>query len=302
MKRKEYLGRIPSAFYWKMNFVSCVFLLTVTKYPVSVWSQNANTTNSSGSTATSTQTTKKLSLETVVTTTTTTLSEKPTTILYELNTNYTPIIAVVGAGFGALVLFVCCTCVVHSWWLRKKKYTDVNSRSLSDAQRKQRKREEREAKKKEKEENTAEPSRFDMAYRKPPTVNERALANYDWARTSHLPGMLEPNFHDTNFTETIPKLICDDDDDDSEEGDLGQGNQGFDHGNKGASEPSSHSLSSFTSLFPKEEIESEPQEPIIVEPEMFESMEELPRPAPDGDAETDTALYHPQKEIKETIE
>lgn len=152
------------------------------------------------------------------------------------------------------------------------------------------------------EENTAEPSRFDMAYRKPPTVNERALANYDWARTSHLPGMLEPNFHDTNFTETIPKLICDDDDDDSEEGDLGQGNQGFDHGNKGASEPRSHSLSSFTSLFPKEDIESEPQEPIIVEPEMFESMEELPRPAPDGDAETDTALPHRQKEIKETIE
>lgn len=290
MKRKEYLGRIPSAFYGKMNFVSCVFLLTVTKYPVSVWSQNANNaTNSSVSKSTSTPTTKPS-------------TKLPTTILYELNTNYTPIIAVVGAGFGALILFVCCTCIVHSWWLRKKKYTDVNSRSLSDAQRKQRKKEEREAKKKEKEENTAEPSRFDMAYRKPPTVNERALANYDWARTSHLPGMLEPNFHDTNFTETIPKLICDDDDDDSEEGDLGQGNQGFDHGNKGASEPRSYSLSSFTSLFPKEEIESEPQEPIIVEPEMFESMEELPRPAPDGDAETDTALHHPQKEIKETIE
>lgn len=261
---------------------------------VSVGSQNANNaTNSSVSTARSTQTTKP---------STTTLSEKPTTILYELNTNYTPIIAVVGAGFGAFILFVCCMCVVHSWWLRKKKYTDVNSRSLSDAQKKQRKREEREARKKEKEENTAEPSRFDMAYRKPPTVNERALANYDWARTSHLPGMLEPNFHDTNFTETIPKLICDEDDDDSEEGDLGQENKGFDHGNKSASEPRSYSLSSFTSLFPKEEIESEPQEPIIVEPEMFESMEELPRPAPDGDAETDTALHHRQKEIKEMIE
>lgn len=294
MKRKEYLGRIPSAFYWKMDFVSCVFLLTVTQYPVSVGSQNANNaTKSSVSTARSTQTTKP---------STTTLSEKPTTILYELNTNYTPIIAVVGAGFGAFILFVCCMCVVHSWWLRKKKYTDVNSRSLSDAQKKQRKREEREARKKEKEENTAEPSRFDMAYRKPPTVNERALANYDWARTSHLPGMLEPNFHDTNFTETIPKLICDEDDDDSEEGDLGQENKGFDHGNKSSSEPRSYSLSSFTSLFPKEEIESEPQEPIIVEPEMFESMEELPRPAPDGDAETDTALHHRQKEIKETIE
>lgn len=152
------------------------------------------------------------------------------------------------------------------------------------------------------EENTVEPSRFDMAYRKPPTVNERALANYDWARTSHLPGMLEPNFHDTNFTETIPKLICDDDDDDSEEGDLGQENKGFDHGKKGASEPRSYSLSSFTSLFPKEEIDAEPQEPVIVEPEMFESMEELPRPAPDGDAEADTALHHRQKEIKQTIE
>lgn len=110
-------------------------------FSVSVGSQNeSNAANSSVSTATSTQITKP----------TTASSEKPTTILYELNTNYTPIIAVVGAGFGALVLFVCCMCVVHSWWLRKKKYTDVNSRSLSDAQRKQRKREEREAKKKEK--------------------------------------------------------------------------------------------------------------------------------------------------------
>ena len=128
-------------------------------FSVSVGSQYAsNATNSSVSTATSTQITKpstKLSVKPVPTTTlqykpTTASSEKPTTILYELNTNYTPIIAVVGAGFGALVLFVCCMCVVHSWWLRKKKYTDVNSRSLSDAQRKQRKREEREAKKKEK--------------------------------------------------------------------------------------------------------------------------------------------------------
>ena len=107
-------------------------------FSVSVWSQNANNaTNSSVSTSTSTPTTKPS-------------TKLPTTILYELNTNYTPIIAVVGAGFGALILFVCCTCIVHSWWLRKKKYTDVNSRSLSDAQRKQRKREEREAKKKEK--------------------------------------------------------------------------------------------------------------------------------------------------------
>lgn len=119
-------------------------------FSVSVGSQNeSNATNSSVSTATSTQITKTSTKSKPVPTTTAS-SEKPTTILYELNTNYTPIIAVVGAGFGALVLFVCCMCVVHSWWLRKKKYTDVNSRSLSDAQRKQRKREEREAKKKEK--------------------------------------------------------------------------------------------------------------------------------------------------------
>ena len=106
----------------------------------SVGSGNASSATKSTSTAANTQTTTSL----------TTLSGKPTTILYDLNTEYTSIIAVAGAGFGALILFVCCKCVVHSWWLRKKKYTDVNSRSLSDAERKRRKIEEREARKKEK--------------------------------------------------------------------------------------------------------------------------------------------------------
>lgn len=132
-----------------------------------------------------------------------------------------------------------------------------------------------------------------MAYRKPPTVNERALANYDWARTSYLPGMLEPTAHEPNPAGSIPKLICDDDDTDVGELDpneLGEENIGYEHGQedprtRNVVSPSVASLSD-SSLFSGEGME--PQEPVVVEPEIYESMEELPRPPPDGDVDVDS--------------
>lgn len=131
-----------------------------------------------------------------------------------------------------------------------------------------------------------EPSRFDMGYRKHPTVNERALANYDWARTSYLPGMLEPTVHDPNPAGSLPKLICDDDDTDTGELDAnvsGEENNGYEREQDNPRNVKSPSIASFSnsSLFSKEGVE--PQEPVVVEPEIFESMEELPRPPPDGD-------------------
>lgn len=211
---------------------------------------------------------------------------KPTT-LYELDTNYMPIIATVAAGFGGFIVFVCCMCAIHSWWLKRKKYTDVNSRTLTDVERKKKKRELREARRQEKEEQLQkEPSRFDMGYRKHPTVNERALANYDWARTSYLPGMLEPTVHDPNPAGSLPKLICDDEDTDTGELDAnvsGEENNGYEREQDNPRNAKSPSIASFSnsSLFSKEGVE--PQEPVVVEPEIFESMEELPRPPPDGD-------------------
>ena len=79
-----------------------------------------------------------------------TTTSKPTTKLYELETNYTPIIAAVGAGFGGFIVFVCCMCVLQSWWLKKKKFTNVNSRTLTEIEKKKRKRELREARRQQK--------------------------------------------------------------------------------------------------------------------------------------------------------
>ena len=128
-----------------------------------------------------------------------------------------------------------------------------------------------------------------MGYRKPPKVNERALANYDWARTSYLPGMLEPTVHERHPAGSIPKLICDDDDDDDNDNDgtlddpneLGDDNIAFEYGKDDQREVASPSISSLFS--PVEEIEPQPQEPVVVEPEIFESMAEIPRLPPDGD-------------------
>ena len=128
------------------------------------------------------------------------------------------------------------------------------------------------------EEQEKEPSKFDMGSRKPPKVNERALANYDWARTSYLPGMLEPTVHEPNPAGSIPKLICDDDDSDFDNPqELGDENIGYE---SGQDDPRTAVSPSNSSLFSP--VESEPQEPIVVEPEIFESMAEIPRLPPDG--------------------
>ena len=126
-----------------------------------------------------------------------------------------------------------------------------------------------------------EPSKFDMGYTKPQKVNERALANYDWARTSYLPGMLEPTGQDQNLSGSIPKLICDDDSDFDDPNELGDDNIAFEHGKE---EPRKMESPSMSSLFsPVDELEPQPEEPVIVEPEIFDSLAEIPRPPPDGD-------------------
>lgn len=119
-----------------------------------------------------------------------------------------------------------------------------------------------------------------MGYRKPQKVNERALANYDWARTSYLPGMLEPSRHEPNPEESAPKLICDDEDTEFDDpNELGDKNNGYDSGQEQEGGP--RKISTPSSLFSP--VEAEPKEPIMVEPEIYESMEEIPRPPPDGD-------------------
>lgn len=213
-----------------------------------------------------------------------TLTSKPTKF-YSLDTDYSPIIIAVAAGFGGFIVFVCCMCAVHSWWLKRKKFTDVNSTPLSKIEKKRKKQELLEARMREALEEKRqgkEPSKFDMAYTKPQKVNERALANYDWARTSYLPGMLEPTAHDQNPSGSIPKLICDDDDSDFDDpNELGDDNIAFEHGKEDPREVESPSMSSLFS--PVDELELQPQEPVIVEPEMFDSLAEIPRPPPDGD-------------------
>lgn len=75
---------------------------------------------------------------------------KKSTTLYSLDTDYKPIIIALAAGFGGFVLFVCCMCMVHSWWLKRNKFTGVNSTPLSDIEKRRRKEELREARRKAK--------------------------------------------------------------------------------------------------------------------------------------------------------
>lgn len=202
----------------------------------------------------------------------------PTTY-HPLDTNYNPIIISLGVGFACFVVFVCCMCAIHSWWLKRNKFTGVNSTPMKDLERKKRKQELKEMKRRAKEAEAKEPSKFDMGYKKPPKVNERALANYDWARTSYLPGMLEPSQEPVGPADFTPKLICDDDDTEVDDQDAsGDHNQGYESG--GEEQYGSRYVTTPSSLFAP--IEMEPQEPIIVEPEIIENMEQLPRSVPEG--------------------
>jgi len=171
-------------------------------------------------------------------------------------------------------------CIVHSWWLKRNKFTGVNSTPLKDIEKRKKKEELRELRRERKEREAKEPSKFDMGYRKPQKVNERALANYDWARTSYLPGMLEPSSSQPNPAEITPKLICDDEDTDFDNpNEFGDENKGYESGQE--HEDDIRKITTPASLFSP--IEVEPQEPVMIEPEIFESMEEIPRPPPDGD-------------------
>lgn len=150
---------------------------------------------------------------------------------------------------------------------------------MKDLERKKRKQELKEMKRRAKEAEAKEPSKFDMGYKKPPKVNERALANYDWARTSYLPGMLEPSQEPVGPADFTPKLICDDDDTEVDDQDApGDHNRGYESG--GEEQYGSRDVTTPSSLFAP--IEMEPQEPIIVEPKIIENMEQLPRSVPEG--------------------
>lgn len=200
------------------------------------------------------------------------------TTFHPLDTDYTPIIISIAAGFACFIVYVCFMCIVHSWWLKRNKFTEVNSTPLKEIEKRKRKEELRELRRQRKEVEAREPSKFDMGYRKPQKVNERALANYDWARTSYLPGMLEPSNNQPNPVEVTPKLICDDEDTDFDNpNELGDVNKGYESGQE--HEDNTRELTTPESLFSP----IEPQEPVMVEPEIFESMEEIPRPPPDGD-------------------
>lgn len=150
---------------------------------------------------------------------------------------------------------------------------------MKELERKKRKQEQREMKRRAKEAEAKELSKFDMGYKKPPKVNERALASYDWARTSYLPGMLEPSQEPVGPADFTPKLICDDED--TEAGDqhaLGDHNQGYE--SEGENQYGSRDVSTPSSLFAPTTIE--PQEPIMVEPEIIENKEQFLRSVSDG--------------------
>ena len=74
------------------------------------------------------------------------LPTRAPTTYHPLDTDYTPIIISIAAGFACFVVFVCCMCVMHSWWLKRNKFTEVNSTPLHDIEKKRKKEERREMK------------------------------------------------------------------------------------------------------------------------------------------------------------
>lgn len=66
------------------------------------------------------------------------------TTFHSLDTDYTPIIISIAAGFACFIVYVCFMCIVHSWWLKRNKFTEVNSTPLKDIEKRKRKEELRE--------------------------------------------------------------------------------------------------------------------------------------------------------------
>ncbi|XP_032237562.2 uncharacterized protein LOC5512257 [Nematostella vectensis] len=144
----------------------------------------------------------------------------PTTIRYPLVFDYTPMMMAVAIVFACVVFFVCCSCIMHSWYLRKKKFTKYNSMSAKEYEQRQRA-EERKKRLQETQENeyemtahnvkvAPEPPKFDMTNKRMPKVNETSFTNYDWAYTSHLPAMLaRPSATENHYD--VPRLILDSD-------------------------------------------------------------------------------------------
>lgn len=72
------------------------------------------------------------------------------TTFHPLDTDYTPIIISIAAGFACFIVYVCFMCIVHSWWLKRNKFTEVNSTPLKEIEKKKRKEELRELKRQRK--------------------------------------------------------------------------------------------------------------------------------------------------------
>lgn len=66
------------------------------------------------------------------------------TTFHPLETDYTPIIISIASGFASFVVYVCFMCIVHSWWLKRNKFTGVNSTPLKDIEKRKKKEELRE--------------------------------------------------------------------------------------------------------------------------------------------------------------
>ena len=66
------------------------------------------------------------------------------TTFHPLDTDYRPIIISIASGFACFIVYVCLMCVVHSWWLKRNKFTGVNSTPLKVIEKRKRKEELRE--------------------------------------------------------------------------------------------------------------------------------------------------------------
>lgn len=62
---------------------------------------------------------------------------------YEIVFDYTPAMAAVALGIACIVLCVCCTCIIHSWYLRKDKFTEYNSMTIKEYEEKMRAKEQK---------------------------------------------------------------------------------------------------------------------------------------------------------------
>ena len=69
----------------------------------------------------------------------TSTTRMPTEKFLPLVINWKPIFITMGAVGALIILFICCSCVLHSYWLSKNKFTKYNSTPIRELKRKRRK-------------------------------------------------------------------------------------------------------------------------------------------------------------------